>query len=36
MAGKATIEGVKSGVVTSEDLMKINALIDAQAYQTGR
>lgn len=33
MAGKATLEGVKSGAVTSMDLIKLNALLDAQAYQ---
>lgn len=31
MAGHATIEGVRSGLVGLGDLLKINALMDAQA-----
>lgn len=30
MAGKCTLEGVKQGLVTLEDLLKLNALLDAQ------
>lgn len=30
MAGKCTIEGVRSGQVTLGDILKLNALIDAQ------
>lgn len=36
MAGKATLEGIKTGVVSCEDLLKLNALLDAQAYQMGQ
>lgn len=31
MAGHATIEGVRSGLVSLGDLLKINGLMDAQA-----
>lgn len=31
MAGHVTIEGVNSGLVDLEDILKLNALMDAQA-----
>lgn len=34
MAGHVTIEGIRRGEVTLTDLLKINALMDAQAAQT--
>lgn len=34
MAGKCTLEGVLSGLVTFDDISKLNALLDMQdAYQ---
>jgi len=34
MAGKCTLEGVLSGVVTIDHILKLNALLDIQeAYQ---